>query len=48
MPNRAKRSGSAAEGVRKDLQGDIAAEWRVGGAIHLTHAPLAEESGHVH
>ena len=39
--------GVSREGVRKDLQGDIAAQLRVGGPIHLAHAPLADEGGHV-
>ena len=35
------------EGVREDLQRDLAAQLRVGGAIHLPHAALADEGGHV-
>ena len=35
------------EGVGEDLQRDIAAELRVGGAIDLAHAALADEGGDV-
>ena len=40
--NRASR-----KGVGEDLQGNVAAELRVGSATHLVHAPLADEGGHV-
>ena len=35
------------EGVGEDLQRDVAAELRVGGAIDLAHAAYADEGGHV-
>ena len=35
------------EGVWEDLQRDVPAELGVGGAIHLPHAPLADEDGDV-
>ena len=35
------------EGVGEDLQRDVAAELRVGGAIDLAHAAFADESGDV-
>ena len=34
------------EGVRQDLQGDLAAQLRVGGLPDLSHAALADEAGH--
>ena len=35
------------EGVRQDLQRDVAAQLRVGGAIDLAHAAFADEGGDV-
>ena len=35
------------EGVGEDLQGNVAPELRVGRAIDLPHAPLADEGGDV-
>ena len=35
------------EGVGQDLQGDLAAQLRVGGLPDLAHAALAEKGGHV-
>ena len=35
------------EGVGQDLQRDLAAQLRVGGAIDLAHAPLADEGGDI-
>ena len=39
--------GVGSEGVGEDLQRDIAAQLRVGGAIDLAHAALADEGSHV-
>ena len=39
--------GVRCEGVGEDLQGDIAAQLRIGGAIDLSHAPLADKGGDV-
>ena len=35
------------EGVGEDVQGDVAAQVRVGGATNLPHPPFADEGGHV-
>ena len=35
------------KGVGEDLQRDVAAQLRVGGAIHLSHGPFTNEGGHV-
>ena len=43
--NRASRSGSLREGVRQDLQRDVAIELRVAGAIDLAHAACADLRG---
>ena len=39
--------GVSGEGVGEDLQRDLAVKLGVGGLPHLSHAPLADESGHV-
>jgi hypothetical protein len=33
------------ERVGQDLQGNIAIQFRIAGAIHLAHAPFAEQGG---
>ena len=45
--NRARRSGSVANGLGQDLQRDLAVKLRVGGPIDLAHPALADEGGHV-
>ena len=42
---RARRSGSCANGVRKDLQRDVAIQLRVARAIDLAHAARADRRG---
>ena len=37
--------GISREGVREDLEGDLAVQLRVGGLVDLAHAALADEGG---